>query len=128
MAKVTPCLIFLRGSIRGRTLIAESQDLEAAKELLKEILEANRLGFPPYVYTWYNTSLKKLLEEKQQEGLTKSEFSRSYFNQFKTRLSDKSRKRLITVLEEGGFIEERTDPEDKRTTKLYALGVGGGKE
>jgi hypothetical protein len=106
-------------------LTAEPEDLEAVKELLKGVLEVNRLGFPPYVYIWYTLSLRQLLENTMNTGITRPQLSQSYYSQFKTRLSDKARRRLITVLEEVGFIEERTDPADRRTTRLYPPWVGG---
>jgi len=117
-----------RDYIPGKTLTAKTEDIEAAKLICAKIIESNRLGLPPYAYEWWAESLSGLLESVGDEGLTKTQFSQSYYNRFKTRLSDKSRKRLITLLEEAGFLEERTDLTDKRTTKLYALGVGVGEE
>jgi hypothetical protein len=104
-------------------VIATTEDLEVAKTILGRIVEANRLGMPPYVYDWWAEDLSKTFEA-QPYGLTKNEFNASYFGRFKTRLGDKARKNLIKSLEETGLIEERTDPDDKRTTKLYATGVG----
>jgi len=112
----------------GGTLTAKTEDIESAKLICAKIIESNRLGLPPYAYDWWTESLSGLLEAAGDEGLTKAQFSQSYYNRFKTRLSDKSRKRLITLFEEAGFLEERTDLADKRTTKLYALGVGVEKE
>ena len=108
----------------GGNLTAKLEDLTSAENMLRKVMEANRLELPPYVYDWWTESLKQLLEATEDTGLTKTEFSQSYYKRFKSRLGDKSRKRLITVLEDAGFIEERTDPADKRTSKLYALGVG----
>jgi hypothetical protein len=105
-------------------LIAEREDIDSAKVICAKIIESNRLGLPPYAYDWWSESLSELLEAAGDEGLTKTQFSQSYYNRFKTRLSDKSRKHLITTFEEAGFLEEKTDLGDKRTTKLYALGVG----
>jgi hypothetical protein len=105
------------------TLTANSEDVDSAKTICAKIIESNRLGLPPYAYDWWSESLSGLLEAAGDEGLTKTQFSQSYYNRFKTRLSDKSRKRLITLFEEAGFLEEKTDLADKRTTKLYALGV-----
>jgi len=104
-------------------LTAKLEDLTSAENSLRKVMEANRLELPPYVYDWWTESLTQLLEATKDTGLTKTEFSQSYYKRFKSRLGDKSRKRLITVLEDAGFIEERTDPDDKRTTKLYPLGV-----
>lgn len=105
------------------TLTANSEDVDSAKTICAKIIESNRLGLPPYAYDWLMESLNGLLEAAGDEGLTKTQFSQSYYNRFKTRLSDKSRKRLIELFEEAGFLEEKTDLADKRTTKLYALGV-----
>jgi hypothetical protein len=113
-----------RDHTSGKTLTAKTEDIESAKIICAKIIKSNRLGLPPYAYDWWAESLSGLLEAVGDEGLTKTQFSQSYYNRFKTRLSDKSRKRLITLFEEAGFLEEKTDLIDKRTTKLYALGVG----
>jgi hypothetical protein len=105
-------------------LEATIEDIEAAEKIFEPIIMANRLGLPPYVYDWYQATLKGLLEAVGDEGLTKIEFNQCYYTRFKSRLSDKARKRLISTLEEAGFLEERTNPGDKRTTKLYATWVG----
>ena len=110
----------------GETLTAKTEDIDSAKTICVKIIESNRLGLPPYAYDWWSESLSGLLEAAGDEGLTKTHFSQSYYSRFNTRLSDKSRKRLITLFEEAGFLEEKTDLTDKRTTKLYALGVGVG--
>ena len=94
-------------------LTAKLEDLEAAEGMLKKVMEANRYELPPYVYGWWIDSLKQLLEATEDTGLTKTGFSQSYYQRFKSRLSDKSRKRLITVLEDAGFMEEKTDPADR---------------
>lgn len=107
-------------------LYAEPEDIEAAKEILSRTIISNRIGLPPYVYDWWRDTLRGLLEAAGDEGLSKVGFSQSYYLRFKSRLSEKGRRRLIQSLEEAGFLEEKTDPSDKRSTRLYALGVGVG--
>jgi DNA polymerase III delta prime subunit len=104
-------------------LIAKQEDIEAAIELLGKTLRANQLELPPYIYDWWLNDLSILFEASSDEGITRMDFNQAYYAKFKSRLSEKQRKNIIKLLEEAGFIEERTDPVDKRTTRLYSTGV-----
>lgn len=109
----------------GETLVATREDVEAVKPLIKQTIDANRLGLPPYLYKFWVVSIEPNLSE---EGLSNSEIRRQYFTQFNDRLSDKSLKRIKELYGETGFTEELTDPTDKRKTKLYASQGGGEKK
>jgi len=111
-------------TVDGRRVVAKREDLEAAKGLLNGVLEANRVGLPPYIYTFWTQSLSPLLTE---EGISRAEFSRLYYAHFKDRIGDKQRKRIIDLLSEAGLVEELPDPNDKRKTRIYSP-QGGGAE
>lgn len=98
------------------SVIANQEDVDAAKNLLDKVLKANRLGLPPYVHEFYLESLKPSIGKN---GITREQFSKLYFEQFKERLGEKARKQLIDLLAEAGFVEEKTDPKDKRRMKIY---------
>jgi hypothetical protein len=98
------------------SVIASQEDVDAAKKLLNKVLEANRLGLPPYVHKFYFESLKPSIKG---DGMERETFSRLYFAQFKERLGEKARKLLIDLLKDAGLIEETPDPLDKRKMKIY---------
>jgi len=100
----------------GCSIIANKEDVVAAQKLLNRVLEANRLGLPPYVHKFYFESLEPSIVE---DGITREKFSKLYFAQFKERLGEKARKQLIDLLSDAGLIEENPDPEDKRKMKIY---------
>jgi len=107
------------------SVIANKEDVAAAQGLLNKVLEANRLGLPPYVHKFYFESLEPSITEN---GITRGEFSKSYFTQFKERLGEKARKQLIDLLSDAGLLEETQDPEDKRKMKIYIPLKGGEKK
>jgi hypothetical protein len=98
------------------SVIANKEDVAAAQKLLNKVLEANRLGLPPYVHKFYSESLEPSITE---DGITREKFSKLYFAQFKERLGEKARKQLIDLLSDAGLIEEAPDPDDKRRMKIY---------
>jgi hypothetical protein len=104
------------------SVIASQEDVDAAKKLLNKVLEANRLGLPPYVYKFYFESLKPSIKS---DGMERETFSRLYFAQFKERLGEKARKLLIDLLKDAGLIEETPDPLDKRKMRIYFPLEGG---
>jgi len=104
------------------SVIASQEDVDAAKKLLNKVLEANRLGLPPYVYKFYFEGLEPSIKG---EGMDRETFSKLYFGQFKERLGEKARKLLIDLLKDAGLIEETPDPLDKRKMKIYLPLEGG---
>jgi hypothetical protein len=108
--------MFQRDRTPDGSIIANEEDVDVAKRLLNNVMDANRLGLPPYVYKFYVESLEPSITEY---GITRERFNQLYFVQFKERLGEKARKRLIDLLSEAGLIEEKPDPEDKRKMKMY---------
>jgi len=98
------------------SVIASQEDVDVAKKLLDNVLKANRLGLPPYVYKFFFESLKPSITSA---GMDRESFSRLYYAQFKERLGEKARKLLIDLLKDAGLIEEAPDPADKRKMKIY---------
>jgi len=97
-------------------IVAQEEDIQEARRLLNGVLEANRMGLPPYVFKFYNECLRSI-----EGGISREEFGRLYYNMFKERLGDKAKKRLIELLSEAGLVEERPDPADKRKLLLYVV-------
>ena len=109
--------MFQREKSQGScSVIASQKDVKAAKKLLNKVLEANRLGLPPYVHKFYFEGLKPSITS---DGMERETFSKLYFGQFKERLGEKARKLLIDLLKDAGLIEEAPDPLDKRKMKIY---------
>jgi len=113
-----------RESSENGELYAQKEDIDVVKERLGGVIEANRLGLPPYIYDWWKDTLRQLLKDCGDMGLSLGDFSKGYCRRFNTLLSNRSRKQIIGALGESGLLEERTDPDDRRTTKLYVQGVG----
>jgi len=117
--------MFQRDRTGDNGVIATEEDVEVAKQLLNNVIEANRLGLPPYVHKFYEERLKNAVTDS---GVTREKFSRLYFNMFKVRLGEKARKTLINLLSEAGLIQEKPDPVDKRRFKIYIPSEGGDKK
>jgi len=108
--------MFERDKTADGSITANRDDVDATKELLNGVLEANRLGLPPYIHKFYVESLEPAITG---DGITRETLNRLYFAQFKDRLGEKARKRLIDLLSETGLIEEKPDPDDKRKMRMY---------
>ena len=113
--------MFQRNRTSDNAVITTEEDGEVAKQLLNNVIEANRLGLPPYVHKFYEERLKDAVTDS---GITREEFNRLYFNMFRIRLGEKTRKKLIDLLSEAGLIQEKPDPNDKRRFKIY-IPLGG---
>jgi hypothetical protein len=108
--------LFERERAPDGDVIAKPEDLEAVKGLFDEVIRANRLGLPPYIYDFNNEDIQPVLTEV---GISPEDLSRLYFQRFNTRIGEKARKRLIDLLSEAGLVETRPDPDDRRKTRIY---------
>lgn len=109
----------------GFSIYATMEDVEAAKTLINNIIEANELGLPPYIYKFYFEKLEPVLTD---EGITRETLSRLYKQYYHERLGEKARKKVVDLLDEAGLIYEDKDPEDGRRNRIYPLSGGGEKK
>lgn len=105
----------------GTKIYANETDVEEAFAILEPLLESNEMGIPPHEYKFYVETLKPALAESIY-GLHRNDVSALYFEHYKTRVGQKRRDNMVKLFLETGLLEEATDPEDKRSKKLYAPG------
>ena len=118
-------LLNLFNRIRNPGIVwANRHDCDEGYNLYDSVSMANERGLPPYIYDFWDKSLKGCLTE---EGLSRKEVSALYRGYYHTRIGKNSFKRLIDSLCEAGFVFEDKDPMDKRFIRIYPLGVGGKK-
>jgi len=100
-----------------RTIVATTEDEEAAFKLYGMIAESNELGLAPEVFEIYTQVLKPLLRERQLA--TRQQFLNAYYNHFGRFLNEtRMRQEILPPLEAKGLIIQEPDPTDKRKMLL----------
>ena len=104
------------------TIIATQADIEAGFNLYKQIEESNELGLSPYLYKIYQDVLLPLLSPASNNGASREEILKKYYEVKHKSLSPQVLKSdIIPQLEAVGLIREELDSEDKRRMLVYPL-------
>ncbi|MFH1178757.1 MAG: hypothetical protein V1710_00200 [Candidatus Bathyarchaeota archaeon] len=102
-----------------KTIYANEIDIECGFKILEPLLESNELGIPPHEYKFYVECLKPKLDDAEN-GLHRNDVAKMYYDFYKTRIGQKRRDKMIELYLETGLINEETDPNDKRTKRIYS--------
>lgn len=105
----------------GTKIYANDTDIDEAFAILEPLLESNELGIPPHEYKFFIGALEPALTESEN-GLHRNDVSALYFEHYKTRIGQKRRDNMIKLFLETGLVEEATDPDDKRSKRIYSPG------
>ncbi|EMR73192.1 hypothetical protein MCGE09_00029 [Thaumarchaeota archaeon SCGC AB-539-E09] len=107
-----------REMTENRDLIATNEDVLNGYELYSKIGESNEMGLSPQTYELYKEKIEPVLDAGGY--MTRRELSRLYFQKYKTRLGEKTRSKMISLLCETGLAVEELHPEDKRQKVIYS--------
>jgi hypothetical protein len=94
----------------SRSIIATTEDIESGFRLYEGIRESNELGLAPETYEVY----QKIAPNITDQGITKNDFSRAYFDAFGKPLSSKRRDEMLNLFCSVGILSDELDPNDKR--------------
>ena len=111
----------------GSAVYANQKDIDEGFILCAELMKSNELGLPPHVYRFYEERLSPELET-MPEGLHRRDVSRLYYQYYQTRIGERQLRNMINLLLDVGLIVEETDPNDRRSKKIYASAYGGEKK
>jgi hypothetical protein len=100
-------------------IMATEADIEAGFELYKRIGQSNELGLSPYIYKVYDKIFKPLLSP--HVGVSRKQIQARYYAVFHKMPQGRSlENEIIPQLEAAGLIEQRPDPEDRRSKLIYS--------
>ncbi len=116
----------------GKTLIANSNDVDDAFKLWAKISVSQELNLPPYVYNLYQEIILSAWKEKNEEqnenfegityklGITRQEILQKHYK-IHNKMLDNSllRMQILPMLETAGLITQEQDPNDKRKILVF---------
>lgn len=111
---------YQRERINDKTIVANSEDVEAGFKLYNEVSEANELGIPPEIFDVY----KRLEEEFLDPGVTTKEFQKTYYEVFHSLIGREKATNCLKTLASAGLLVESQDAVDRRLTR-YMSGQSG---
>lgn len=97
-----------------KAIIATEEDVQVGFSIYSEISTANELGLPPEVYNIYI----KLKEQIPEEGVTRKDFQRLYYQTFYRTIGKKRLDEILSILQSVGLLTEEPDPNDRRQKLL----------
>jgi hypothetical protein len=109
-----------RERISDKTIVANSEDVEAGFRLYNEVSEANELGIPPETFDLY----KRLEEKFLDPGLTTKEFQKTYFDVFHRLIGREKAANCLKTLAAAGLLVESQDAVDRRLTRYMSAHSG----
>jgi hypothetical protein len=111
---------YQRERISDKTIVANSEDVEAGFRLYNEVSEANELGIPPETFDLY----KRLEEKFLDPGLTTKEFQKTYFDVFHRLIGREKAANCLKTLAAAGLLVESQDAVDRRLTRYMSAHSG----
>ena len=115
LIKAHALLNFMHKERVNDSIIAEMEDVEAGFKLYYSISEANELGLSPEIWNIY----KKIEPHISEEGITRKDFQKIYFQEFHKPIGPKRASEILSVLCSCGLLLEDIDPEDRRRKRYY---------
>jgi len=109
------------------SIIVTLEDVEVGFRLYYAVSEANELGLSPEIYNILK-KLKPCIEEKEDLGISISEFQIAYSKEFHKRLGYNEARNILKTLCSVGLLTEINDPSDKRLRRYIILQLGVNSE
>lgn len=116
----------------GKTLIANSNDVDEAFKLWAKISVSQELNLPPYVYSLYQEIILSAWKEKNEGrnasfeditgklGITRQEILQKHYKVHNKMLDNSLlRMQILPMLETAGLITQEQDPNDKRKILVF---------
>jgi len=93
-----------------KNIVVNEEDVKVGFDLYREISTANELGLSPEVFNIYI----KLRDQIPEEGATRKDFQRMYYDTFHRIIGKKRLKEVLNILQTTGLITEEPDPSNRK--------------
>jgi len=98
----------------SNSIIVSEEDVTEGFKLYEEVSESNELGLSPEVFEIY----KRIEPRIPDEGITRKEFLRLYYETYHRTLGERRFKELLSILGTVGLITEEPDPDNRKQMLL----------
>ena len=123
---------------KGKTLVANAQDVDEAFKLWAKISVSQELNLPPYVYNLYQEVILAAWQEKNggrsasfeditgKLGISRNEILQKHYKVHGKMLDNSLlRMQILPMLETAGLIIQEQDPNDKRKILIFPATAEG---